>query len=392
MPYFQQRATSTTTSGKYSKLTFYMRIGVGLSSLNHNGVPMFRQLFSVNSTQDWILALVVCAAFMLALILIRKVALHQLTRMANATHTWVDDFFVDLLLSTRILLAAGIGLYVATQFLNLPAPMEKLADRAFVGVLILQVGFWSKSAMDFWLEHQFGSDKGMDAGARAMTRSLLTFSGRVVLWSLVILLVLENLGLNVTALMASLGIGGIAVALAAQNILGDLFASLSIAIDKPFVIGDFIIVDDLMGTVEHVGLKTTRIRSLGGEQLIFSNTDLLKSRIRNYKRMQERRAVFGFGVAYDTPVQKLEQIPDLVQQAVLSQKPVRFDRAHLKTFGASSLDFEVVYIVLDPDFNVYMTVQQGINLHLLRVFAEHQIEFAFPTRTLHIVGGQPVSA
>ncbi len=172
-----------------------------------------------------------------------------------------------------------------------------------------------------------------------------------------LLLALDNLGVDVTALVAGLGVGGIAVALAVQSILGDLFASLSIVLDKPFVIGDFIIVGDLLGTVENVGIKTTRVRSLSGEQLIFSNADLLNSRIRNYGRMYERRVVFTVGVTYDTPRHKLEDF---------------------------SLDFETVYYVQDPAYNLYMDIQQAINLELYQRFADEGIEFAYPTQTLFL--------
>lgn len=348
---------------------------------------MLRQLIADNNAQDWAFALLAAAAFMLVLELLRRLVLRRLRRFAKTTDTVIDDFLVDVLSATRILLAAAVGFYVATQFLTLPAAMEKLVNRAFIGLIILQSGFWINRALVFWLRHRLTQGEPGDEGSRAMTLSLLSFLGRVTLWALVLLLILDNLGLNVTALVASLGIGGIAVALAAQNILGDLFASLSIAIDKPFVIGDFIIVDDLMGTVEHVGLKTTRVRSLGGEQLVFSNNDLLGSRIRNYKRMQERRAVFAIGVTYDTAAEQLAIIPGLIQQAIESQPQARFDRAHFKSFGAFSLDFEAVYQVLKPDYNIYMDVQQGINLQLVRAFTEHQIEFAFPTQTLHLNGG-----
>jgi small-conductance mechanosensitive channel len=197
---------------------------------------------------------------------------------------------------------------------------------------------------------------------------------------------LDNLGVNVTTMIAGLGVGGIAVALAVQNILGDLFASLSIVIDKPFVIGDFVIVDEYMGTVEHVGLKTTRLRSLGGEQLVFSNGDLLKTRIRNYKRMRERRAVFGFGIEYDTPIELVEKIPAMVRAIIEARAKVRFDRAHFKGFGASSLDYEVVYWMLDPDFNLYMDTQQQINLELMRLFQREGVSFAYPTQTVLVQG------
>jgi small-conductance mechanosensitive channel len=347
-------------------------------------ITMFRHLINNNTAQDWVYALLAASAFMLLLHILRRLVLHHLERVAKTTDTVIDDFLVEVLSATRILLVAATGVYLGTHFLTLPAALEKFVDRAFITLIILQTGFWANRGLMFWLKHRFSQGEKEDEGARAMTLSLLSFLGRVVVWVLVLLLMLDNLGLNVTALVTSLGIGGIAVALAVQNILGDLFASLSIAIDKPFVIGDFVIVDDLMGSVEHVGLKTTRIRSLGGEQIIFSNNDLLKSRIRNYKRMQERRAVFAIAVTYDTPAEKLEQIAALIQQAIEAQADARFDRAHFKSFGQSSLDFEAVYYVLKPDYNVFMDVQQAINLQLVRRFAEHDIKFAFPTQTLYL--------
>jgi small-conductance mechanosensitive channel len=348
---------------------------------------LFRQLIANNSPEDWAFAVLTATAFMVALHILRRLVLQRLERVAKTTDRVIDDFLVDVLSATRILLAAAVGLYLATHFLNLPATLEKFVDRAFIGLIVLQCGFWANRGLVFWLRHRFSQGEVGDEGAREMTRSMLSFLGRIGLWALVGLLILDNLGLNVTALVASLGIGGIAVALAAQNILGDLFASLSISIDKPFVIGDFIIVDGLMGSVEHVGLKTTRIRSLGGEQIIFSNNDLLKSRISNFKRMQERRSVFAIGVTYDTPAEQLEAIPTLIQQAIEAQDEVRFDRAHLKSFGPSSLDFEAVYYLLKPDFNLSMDVQQAVNLQLIRAFSERGIQFAFPTQTLHIAGG-----
>lgn len=194
---------------------------------------------------------------------------------------------------------------------------------------------------------------------------------------------LSNLGVNITAFIASLGVGGIAVALAAQNVLGDLFASMSIAIDKPFEVGDFIVLGSIAGTVETVGVKTTRIRSLGGEQIVMSNTELLKQTVSNYKRLQARRIVFGFGVTYSTTPEQAEAIPLIVKTIVEGSDTLRFDRAHFKAFGESSLDYEVVYIVLDAEYNVYMDQQQRINLALLQALSKEGIEFAFPTRTIY---------
>jgi small-conductance mechanosensitive channel len=186
----------------------------------------------------------------------------------------------------------------------------------------------------------------------------------------------------VTALVAGLGIGGIAVALAAQNILGDLFASLSITLDRPFVIGDFLAVDGFLGSVEYIGIKSTRLRSLGGEQIVMSNADLLGSRVRNYGRMTERRVVFTIGVVYETPVEVLERIPALIREAIEGQPGTRFDRSHFAKHGGSSLDFETVYYVLSSEYNRYMDVQQAINLRVHREFAARGIEFAYPTQRL----------
>jgi small-conductance mechanosensitive channel len=187
---------------------------------------------------------------------------------------------------------------------------------------------------------------------------------------------------DITALVAGLGIGGVAVALALQNILGDLFASLSIVMDKPFVVGDFLMVGDFLGSVEKIGLKTTRLRSLSGEQLVFSNTDLLGSRIRNFGRMFERRVVFNIGVTYDTPRDRLQLIPGIVREAVEAEKGTRFDRSHFSKYGDFSLNFENVYYVLSADFNQHMDVQQAIFYAIHRRFEEEGIAFAYPTQTL----------
>jgi small-conductance mechanosensitive channel len=205
-----------------------------------------------------------------------------------------------------------------------------------------------------------------------------------IIWAIFLLLILQNLGIQITALVTGLGIGGIAVALAVQNVLGDLLASLSIVLDKPFVIGDFVVVGEFSGTVEHVGLKTTRVRSLSGEQLVFSNSDLLGSRIRNFKRMQERRVAFTVGVTYGTGADKLERIPGMIREVVEGRELVRFDRCHFKSYGDFSLNFETVYYVLLPDYTSYMDVQQAINLEIYRRFQDAGIEFAFPTQTIFL--------
>jgi small-conductance mechanosensitive channel len=187
---------------------------------------------------------------------------------------------------------------------------------------------------------------------------------------------------QIKPLLAGLGIGGIAVALAVQTVLSDLLASMSIALDKPFVIGDFLSVDDLQGTVEHIGVKSTRLRSISGEQIIVSNTDILKARVRNFGRMRERRAVFPLGVHYETPVEKLAQIPAMIREIVEAQTNVRFDRCHFLTYGDSALQFETVYIVQRADFNSYADIQQKINLAILEKLRALGVQFAAPTRNI----------
>ncbi|MBK5094968.1 MAG: mechanosensitive ion channel family protein, partial [Deltaproteobacteria bacterium] len=207
---------------------------------------------------------------------------------------------------------------------------------------------------------------------------------RVVVWGLATVFLLDNLGFRISTVIAGLGIGGIAVALAAQNILGDLFAYLSIMFDRPFEIGDFIIVGEYMGVVNHLGVKTTRIGSLGGEQIIMSNKDLTDSRVRNYKRMERRRVVFRLGVTYQTPFAKLQEIPEVIASVIRGVEDTIFDRAHFFSYGDFSLVFEVVYYVTSNDYTKYMNIQQEINLRIHEEFEKRKIEFAYPTQTLFL--------
>ena len=205
---------------------------------------------------------------------------------------------------------------------------------------------------------------------------------KVAVWGLGVTFLLDNLGFKISAVVAGLGIGGIAVALAAQTVLGDLFSYFTIFFDRPFEVGDFIVIDDFLGTVEYIGIKTTRLRSLSGEQLIFSNTDLTSSRLRNYKRMENRRVVFQLGVTYQTKTEQLREIPEIIAHIIKKSDNTVFDRAHFSSYGDFSLNFETVYYVKSRDYNIYMDTQQTINLLIYRQFAEEGIEFAYPTQTL----------
>jgi len=263
---------------------------------------------------------------------------------------------------------------------------ERWSDRVgqlwFVA-LALQVALWLSRAVQLALMRYEERHHGHAATTQvSASATLMSWFLRVVLWAVFVLAVLSNLGVNITAFVASLGIGGVAVALAVQNILGDLFASLSIAVDKPFEVGDFIGVGEVEGTVQYVGLKTTRIQSISGEQIIMGNTDLLKQVVKNYKRMDERRVVFSFGLTYDLTPDQAQQIPALVKRLIEQDETLRFGRAHLKAFGDSSIDFQVVYFVRHPGYEVYMDAQQRLNINLMRELAAMKVDFAFPTRTV----------
>lgn len=338
-----------------------------------------------NSVYSWIWALAVAVVVLVGLRVLQHVIGSRIRRFADRTETDLDDLVADIIGKTRFFFLLVVAVWAGSGMVTLPDNLDKMLKLVGIVVLFFQLTAWSGGLISFIVKRYLRFEMG-DGAATAGLATAFTFLGKLALWSVLLILALDNLGVNVTGLVASLGVGGIAVALAAQNILGDLFASLSIMLDRPFLVGDFIIVGDQAGTVERIGMKTTRVRSLWGEQLVFSNTDLLSTRIRNFKRMEQRRIVFSFGVIYQTPHEKLQQIPALLREIIEAERDVRFDRAHFKAYGDSSLNFEVVYWVLSPDYNVYMDRQQSINLALFRRFAEEGIEFAYPTRTLFLSG------
>lgn len=338
--------------------------------------------FAGNTLYDWASALIITLILFLVLRLAFGILCRRLGSISQKTETQADDILAAGLQGTKSYCLAMIALWGGAQWLEWGSWAGRLNFLLFVAI-VLQLAIWVNRMVSAYIHNYSESRKEANPGGVSIIQSL-SFLFRLLIWSVALLLVVDNLGYDVTALVAGLGISGIAIALAVQNILGDLFASLSIVLDKPFVIGDFIIVGDLMGVVERVGLKTTRVRSLSGEQLIFSNSDLLNSRLRNFKRMEERRVPFTFGVLYQTTPEQLEGIPAMISEIIAGIENTRFDRAHFKGFGSSSYDFEVVYYVHTPDYNVYMDTQQLINLAICRGFAERGIEFAYPTRTLYV--------
>ncbi|HET9662920.1 MAG TPA: mechanosensitive ion channel domain-containing protein, partial [Burkholderiales bacterium] len=290
------------------------------------------QAWRDNPLYDWTMAGLLIVGVLCVLALLRYVISRVVAALAKRTATDLDDHAAKLIAGTKLWLLFPLALYAGASALELPAKLEHAVNLLVVVAIIFQIVLWVNGFIGLWVERQVEKRRGVDGeGVTALT--LLGFAARVVVWALMLLLILDQLGFDITALVAGLGIGGVAIALAVQNILGDLFASLSIVLDKPFVVGDFIIVDDLLGTVEYIGLKTTRVRSLSGELIIFSNNDLLKSRIRNFKIMRERRAVFSVQVTYDTPLAKLDAIPGILRAAVENRQQTRFDRAHFKGFS-----------------------------------------------------------
>jgi len=336
-----------------------------------------------NTVKEWLIALSILLVVFFVARIMKRLIYGQVNKIATRTDNVWDNLAAELINRIKSFFLLTVTFYFGSLWLSLPKTIADIIGTFVAIVILIQLAILGTHIISFWVDHQKKQRIELDAAA-VTTFTAVGFIIRIILWSIILLIALDNLGVDVTALITGLGISGVAVALAVQNILGDLFASFSIVLDKPFVIGDFIIVDDYLGTVEHIGLKTTRVRSLSGEQLIFSNADLLRSRVRNYRRMYERRVVFSVGVVYQTPYEKLKQIPTLIQEIIEAQEHVTFDRAHFRQYGPYSLDFEIVYWVKNPDYNVYMNIQQAINLAIFQRFEKEQIEFAYPTQSLYI--------
>jgi small-conductance mechanosensitive channel len=314
--------------------------------------------------------------------IVKNVVIKRLKRISSHTQMYLDDIVLAILEETKNFFILTVSLYLGFQAFYLDKVYGKWVDKVFVVLVALQGIIWAKQAVNSWVAITI-KRKNDDPSVKTS----LGFLGLILKFLLiagVLLFALNNLGVNVSTFITGLGVGGVAIALATQNILSDLFSSLSIVMDKPFIVGDFITIGEWMGTIEHVGLKTTRLRSLGGEQIIMSNTDLLASKIRNYKRMQERRVVFQLGVTYQTKREDLKRAPGIVEEIIKRLEGTRFDRAHFVRYGASSLDIEIVYWVLSPDYLVYADLHQKVLFEIHEAFETNNLDFAYPTQTLFI--------
>ena len=335
-----------------------------------------------NSAPEWMIAAGIAVGITLVLAMVRLAASRRLR-----PKTFPLGLLLVVVRHTRYIFLAFIGIGIGATYLTLPGKTLRILGIVVTLVTLFQIAWWGHGVTRFWVKRVIARRAESDVGSVTAIRTFGTI-GLVALWAVIMLAVIATLGIDVTALVAGLGIGGIAIALAVQNIVGDLFASVSIIVDKPFVVGDFIQVEDLLGSVQQIGLKTTRLNSLSGEQLIFGNGDLLKSRIHNYKRMVERRVVFVIRIEYGTSQELVERVPDMIRAAITAQPLTRLDRAHFKEYGESALVYEAVYYVLSPDYNKYMDIQQAINYQLYAGFRDSGINLALPTHTvmLHVSG------
>ena len=333
--------------------------------------------------QEWLIALGIALFLSLILNLFNKRLINYLKSYAQKTENDIDDLFAELLHKTNFILILIFSLYIGSLYLNVNESIIQIRRNILIICLLLQVGLWGSGLISYFTDRKINKES-FTTGSKVTQIRVVGFIGKLLLWITIVLLVIDNLGFNITTLITGLGIGGIAIALAIQNVLGDIIASLSIILDKPFEVGDFIIVDDLEGDVESIGLKTTRVRSISGEQLVFSNNDLLQSRIKNYKRMNKRRILFNLGVTYETPHEKLEKIPEIVKELIDQVPRAQFDRTFFKEYADFSLNYEIVYYVLSSNYLDYAKVHEQINLLIFKKFNEEGIEFAYPTQTVHL--------
>jgi len=328
--------------------------------------------------KDWLIAAVVGVVVWAALWILRDLIASRYSTARNPLIRLVGY----LIGNTKQILFFAVALDAAQESLALPDRVQRAVSNTVMILILIQVGLWAARSVRFYLEMK-ERERGAD---RVFSGSLdiISFVARMLIWSLLILVALDNFGVNITALLAGLGVGGVAVALALQNVLGDLFASLSIALDKPFVIGDSLTIDTFIGRVEHIGIKTTRLRSESGEQIILSNADILKSRVRNFGRLSEQRILATIRVGFDTPTDKLQALPALLESIVREHSQARFERCHLKTLGESALQFELSYFVQQPAANPILDLQQAVNFRIIDELKRLGVAFAYPAEVVFL--------
>ena len=341
-------------------------------------------IYHSNSAHQFLTAFGVALSLFTALLLLRRIASARQTRAIPVVALFWQRILMEVIARTNIFFILSLSLLGGLRFLGLSPEIQDIFAKITKAILILAIGIWMNNFVSIYLTYQKRTFFEQGISHEATNLNIIGFIVRLFLWGIILLLIFDNIGINVTALVASLGIGGIAVALAVQNILGDLFASLSIALDKPFAVGDFIAIDSLSGTVRRVGLKTTRIQSVTGEEIVLSNAELLKSRIHNYRNVAERRVTFSFSVTMQTSTEKLQRINEIMRDIIGGLDRIKLERVHFSLIGASSFTFDVVYIVDTNNYMLYMDMQEMINLEMLRRFAQEGISLAAPVPVVQI--------
>ena len=339
-----------------------------------------------NSGYEYALALVILVGAVIVLKIFQVVILSRLRKLAKKTKTDLDDVLIEVFTAVKPPFYFVIALYIGIKVLTLPDLLTKIVDIVFLVVIVYEIVHGLQKIIDYLIRKLLEKNQDKKAEkqySEAMVKALSMII-KLSLWGVAIVLILSNLGINVTSLVASLGIGGIAIALALQGILSDTFSSFSIYVDKPFQIGDYITVGADSGTVERIGLKSTRLRTLQGEEMVISNTELTSARISNFKKMQKRRVVVILGVTYETAAEKLKKSPVMLQSIVEKEEKTKFSRCHFKEYADSSLNFELVYEVTSKEYDVYMDINQKINFAIFERFGKEKIDFAYPTQTIFV--------
>lgn len=341
---------------------------------------LLKETYWGNTILQYLLAAGYFVGGMVIVTIFKTIILIRLKKLAEKTKTTIDDFIIVGIQKSIVPILFYGSFYIALQTLNFSPEARNILNVASIFI----VTFFAIRLITSILDYSITSYSSMQEAGNQKAKQLKSLSAlaRFLVWGIGLIFLLDNLGFDISAVIAGLGIGGIAVALAAQTILGDLFSYFTIFFDRPFELGDYILVGDKNGTVEHIGIKTTRIRALSGEQLVFSNTDLTSSRLHNFKKLQRRRIAFQLGVLYETSSEKLQQINGIVEKIIEEEQNAQFDRGHFKSFGDFSLNFEFVYYVLSADYAKFMDIQQAINYKIFDQFGKEGIEFAYPTQTL----------
>ena len=339
-----------------------------------------------NTLEDYLIALGIFIGVIIILKIFQVFILRKLKKLADKTKTDFDDVVIGIFQNIRPPFYFFIALYFGLSFLTFPDIVEKTINIIFIVAIIFEVVRAFERILDYVVSRylkKVEKDEEDRKSSIAMIGALKLIA-RIIIWILAVLMILSNLGVNINSLIASLGITGIAVALALQGILSDVFSSFSIYLDKPFLVGDFIQVGEHTGTVEKIGLKTTRLRSPLGEEIVMSNQELTSARVQNFRRMQKRRVIFSLGIVYGTPAEKLEKVPQILEEVVTGTPMTEFDRCHFKDYGDSSINFETVYYVTSRDMKDYMDTNEKVNLEIYKRFEEEKIEFAYPTQTIFL--------